>query len=48
MSAQTSPTVATRPGMFLTVNVVGPASPRITSSHVQGADTGAPVLARTA
>ena len=37
-----------RAGMFRSVNVRGPTSPRSTSSHVHGADTGAPGFARTA
>src|SRR5712672_1170645 len=47
MSAHRSPTFATRSGMFRRVNVPGFTSPRSTSSHVQGADTGAPRFART-
>ena len=48
MSDQRSPTSATREGIDRRVNVRGPTSPRSSSSHVQGADTGAPGLARTA
>ena len=33
-----------RSGMFRSVNVRGPTSPLSTSSHVHGADTGAPGL----
>ena len=47
MSAQRSPTFATRSGMFRSVNVRGFTSPRSISSHVHGADTGAPRFART-
>ena len=47
MSAHTSPTFAMRSGMFRSVNVPGFTSPRSTSSHVHGADTGAPRFART-
>ena len=43
-----SPTPATRPAIVRSVNVRGPTSPRSTSSHVHGADTGAPGFARTA
>jgi hypothetical protein len=48
MSAQRSPTLAIRPAIVLSVKVRGPASPRSISSHVHGADTGAPGFARTA
>ena len=41
------PTLAMRSGMVRSVNVRGPTSPRSTSSHVHGADTGAPRFART-
>ena len=34
--------------MVRSVNVRGPTSPRSTSSHVHGAETGAPGFARTA
>lgn len=47
MSAQRSPTLATRSGMFRSVNVAGSTSPRSTSCHVHGADTGALLFART-
>src|SRR5437879_2426368 len=47
MSAHTSPTFAMRSGIFRRVNVRGFTSPRSISSHVHGADTGAPHLART-
>src|SRR5688500_17152320 len=47
ISAQRSPTFAMRSGIFRTVNVRGSTSPRTTSSHVHGADTGAPGFART-
>jgi hypothetical protein len=33
--------------MLRSVNVLGSTAPRSISSHVQGADTGAPGLART-
>src|SRR5438552_2334310 len=47
MSAHTSPMLATRSGIFLSVNVPGVTSPRSSSAHVHGADTGAPRFART-
>ena len=47
MSAHTSPSLATRVGMFRSVKVVGPTLPPSTSFHVHGADTGAPRFART-
>jgi hypothetical protein len=37
-----------RPAIVASVNVCGPTSPSSTSFHVQGAETGAPGLARTA
>jgi hypothetical protein len=46
MSAHTSPTVLMRAAMLRIVNVCGATSPRSTSFHVQGADTGAPGFAR--
>ena len=42
MSDQRSPTSATRAAIVRSVNVCGPTSPRSISSHVHGADTGAP------
>src|SRR5438128_8904956 len=48
MSDHTSPTSATRPAIVRSVNVCGPTSPRSSSSHVHGAETGAPGFARTA
>ena len=47
MSAQRSPTAAMRSGMLRSVNEPGLTLPRSTSSHVHGADTGAPRFART-
>src|SRR4029079_3753523 len=47
-SAHRSPRFSTRAGRFFTVRVLGPTSPVIISSQVQGADTGAPFLGRTA
>jgi hypothetical protein len=43
-----SPTASIRADIFFNVNVCGPTSPTTTSSQVQGADTGAPGLDRTA
>jgi hypothetical protein len=48
MSDHRSPTPAMRLAIVRSVNVRGPTSPRSSSSHVHGADTGAPVFARTA
>ena len=48
MSDQRSPTSAMRAAIVRSVNVRGPTSPRSISSHVHGADTGAPGFARTA
>ena len=45
--AHRSPSSATRSGMFRRLNVSGSTSPRSISSHVHGADTGAPRFART-
>src|SRR5262249_11697682 len=45
---QRSPTFASRSAIVLSVNERGSTSPRSTSSHVHGADTGAPGFARTA
>src|SRR5205814_5214225 len=42
MPAHKSPAFATRSGMFRSVKVRGLTSPRSISSHVQGAETGAP------
>src|SRR5262245_13759414 len=47
MLAHRSPTVATRSGIVRSVNVRGPTAAVSISSHVQGADTGAPGFART-
>ena len=44
---QRSPTLAMRWAMLRMVKLRGAISPRSTSSEVQGADTGAPGLART-
>ena len=44
MSAHRSPTFSIRSGMFRSVNVPGSTLPRSISSHVHGADTGAPRL----
>src|SRR5688572_2741724 len=46
-SAHTSPAFLIRAGMLRTVKVFGFAAPFSSSFHVQGADTGAPALART-
>ena len=46
-SSHRSPIRASRSGMLRSVNVCGCTSPRSTSSHVHGAETGAPGLART-
>jgi hypothetical protein len=43
-----SPAASIRLAMFLSVNVRGATAPLATSSHVHGADTGAPGLDRTA
>ena len=48
MSDQTSPSSATRAAMLRNVNVRGSTVPRSISSHVHGAETGAPGFARTA
>src|SRR4051812_7599926 len=48
MSAHRSPTLAVLAAIARKVNVCGATSPRSISSHVHGADTGAPGLARTA
>ena len=47
ISPHTSPTFAIRSAILRTVKVPGCTSPRSISSHVHGADTGAPRLART-
>src|SRR5688572_2619699 len=44
----TSPTAATRSAIVRNVKLRGPTSPRSISSHVHGADTGAPGFGRTA
>jgi hypothetical protein len=46
-SAHNSPTAATRSLIFRSLNDRGSTSPRSTSAHVHGAETGAPGLART-
>jgi len=43
-----SPTCSIRAAMFRSVRDLGPIAPLSNSSHVHGADTGAPGLARTA
>src|SRR5262245_21259040 len=48
MSPHRSPTLSIRAAMLRSVNVFGETSPRSICSHVQGADTGAPGLGRTA
>jgi hypothetical protein len=48
ISAHRSPAFPIRAAMVRSVNVPGPTSPRSISSHVHGADTGAPGFARTA
>lgn len=47
MSAQRSPAFLIRAGMFVSVKVPGLTVPFSISSHVHGADTGAPRFART-
>jgi hypothetical protein len=42
-----SPTSVTRWTIMRNVKLFGSTTPRSTSSHVHGADTGAPALART-
>ena len=42
-----SPTSAIRFSIIRNVNVLGPTAPLETSSHVHGAETGAPAFART-
>ena len=46
-SAHRSPTSPIRFSIFRTLNDLGPTAPVSTSSHVHGAETGAPVFART-
>ena len=46
--AHRSPFAARRAAIVRSVKVCGPTAPPSTSSHVQGADTGAPVFGRTA
>ena len=46
-AAHRSPTASRRAGIVRSVNVCGATAPRSTSSHVHGADTGAPGRART-
>src|SRR5687767_8082644 len=48
MSDHKSPTASIRAAIFFSVNVLGPIDALSSSSHVQGADTGAPGFARTA
>src|SRR6185369_11770370 len=45
-SSQRSPTFLSRPGIEAIVTLCGAISPRSTSSHVHGAETGAPGLGR--
>src|SRR5688572_6033514 len=47
ISAHTSPTFAMRSGIVRSVKVAGFTLPRSISSHLHGADTGAPGFART-
>ena len=48
ISCHRSPTASIRSAMFTSVKLWGCTSPLSTSSHVHGAETGAPGLARTA
>jgi len=48
ISDHKSPTRSIRAAIFLTLNVRGSTLPLSTSSHVHGADTGAPGFGRTA
>src|SRR6476469_6903710 len=47
MPVHTSPNASMRADMFRTVKARGAAAPRSSSSHEQGAETGAPCLGRT-